>query len=678
MSVIRWSVALAAAVSSFAVFGATIVVRDDANAVVADAEVWVDSVLRGKTSSNGEFQTALAPGNHIVVRKLIATSPSFKGNHDGNWAFRIWHTNIVQHNDGTWTDAVVSHPSATYEIPIRRSNAIIAFNFVASLEYNATPRNITQISNGFINASQHLFDVTDGQMIIENVVIYEDFRHFGSADARFRVVEWPHASGGGKDSVQGPGYGMNLPGARHLWNWDHPASARVIGHEFGHYVIGAFDEYSNDGGSAMCTVDRNGVPESHRASMMDHERDSTEICHEGNHNPATDQGRVLRQSVWETLAAYWDDDTLDLKTPRIRGGTNPGPTTVPRMFATKVRIEESPDFACPVFPMVVEANGVRVPDVNVTMTHNGREIAQGVTDKVGAVRLYGAAPGDIVEFGKTLQGGPMYYSGLHGQTVVTADCAGQVVPLKKTVSIVYVERPRFRIPHHMIEISIPIFDNPANLPPIEVLAGHPGLQRRPVTLKFDSVQGHYFGRIPFDAARGPELDIVVRTTTPDGLRINRVNTVRGALFHPNGPGTGPGAVNPMIGGVYGSWSLFSPDAPIDLRVRKDSMAEGTSVTVTRTVSPGGLPSDWVYVSQPTVVEGDHPLRSGATLRLKYDTTAVCAEDPCVARPDTFRVVRFDGKTWIDLPVADIDSLHQSVSADIREWGIYAVISPVQP
>ncbi|HET8644957.1 MAG TPA: hypothetical protein VFO85_05685, partial [Vicinamibacteria bacterium] len=310
-----------------------VVVRDEGGALVRDAEVSRNCTLQGLTSGAGLLiLPALSAGDHLQVRKLVHTGPSMKGGHDG-WSYHAWRTNITMENDGRQTDLTVSDPSVAQNVGLRRQNTQIGWNLLASVEYNASAANLDEIARGLQSASRYLFDVSDGQFFIEQAAIHEERQGWADADLQFFANMWPNANGsvGGPAVLAGSAHHMYLPGpgfdgAGYMpGTWPTASGFRTLVHEHGHYGLGLWDEYKRLGGSARCTLDRDSVPEERRASIMQSQFNATELCHDGNHNPMTDQGEVNGQSTWATIAALWSNAAWTLRTPMTRGIVNPGP-----------------------------------------------------------------------------------------------------------------------------------------------------------------------------------------------------------------------------------------------------------------------------------------------------------------------------------------------------------------
>ena len=132
--------------------------------------------------------------------------------------------------------------------------------------------------------------------------------------------------------MPGPGF----DGHQYWGGWVQPNAYRTFVHEFGHYAFGAFDEYQKiEAGkevTSTCTLDAYSFPEDSRASIMNYQYNSTEICEDSDHNNDTDQGQINNESVWATFVRNWSDNLnrWTLISPMTRNDiTDPGPFTLP-------------------------------------------------------------------------------------------------------------------------------------------------------------------------------------------------------------------------------------------------------------------------------------------------------------------------------------------------------------
>jgi hypothetical protein len=150
-----------------------VTVRNRWSLPVSGAMVYKGCNWQGNTNARGQITlSGVLPGEHLQVRKLVYIGSTDKGAHNG-WSYHVWQTNIVQKDDGSQVDHVVSNPASPQTIVVSPHNAQIGFNLVVSVQFNATPEYLNEIRQQLMDASEFLFDVSDGQMFFENAVIYK-------------------------------------------------------------------------------------------------------------------------------------------------------------------------------------------------------------------------------------------------------------------------------------------------------------------------------------------------------------------------------------------------------------------------------------------------------------------------------------------------------------------------
>lgn len=670
---------------------ARISVIDDSLSPVGGAEVWVDCQLRGTTDALGSIDVASLPeGAEVVARKIVATTMSERTEHDGDWAYRVWHTNIVQQDNGDWTAARAT--GWDMQVSISAENGVIGFNLLASLNYNATSEVLEDIRASFEATSTRIYDAADGQMVFEHVNLFEDERGFADADARIFMQGFRSNADVVARGMSRKGTSMRMGIKPYLWQ--QPQAASILSHEFSHYGVGAHDEYREHGDDTekrQCPADGDqALPQDFRASLLSNHSVS-EFCHDGNHNVHTDQGE---RSVWATLSANWDDGSLALRTPMSRGDgmsppfyvVNPGPHQVPCMFRTSFRIVEAPTQACGELQAHARLYGSEVVGAEATLVHNGNEFELGTTVASrfippNDIRLSGvyvpvAVPGDRIRMHLHQRIGPNYSITLNGTGVVTG-CDTMDIAMRERRYVAFYPSLILRIPDRRGLIQIPVLGDRTSLRSMALSVRQPGLPARDVDLRYDDATKQFAADVGYDAEYGPALDITLRAITTDGDELVTVSRADGALFHSDGAGTGPGGVVPPQTRDNDRWDLFAADAPIGLNVDRASMSDGVSVSVTTIEPPAALPWGWIFIARPALVQGSDGLKSFARLGMAYDAQAICGggEDAplCIPQPGKFRLVRFNGRSWDKIDMRS-DPEQASVTADITDWGIYAVIA----
>ena len=659
----------AALLAPAAGFGQTlVVVRDEGGAVVSGAEVYQNCTLRGVTNGSGLLVLpSAATGDHLQVRKRVEAGASFKGAHDG-WAYHAWRTNISMENDGRQVDFTVTDPAAAQAVVIRRQNTQIGWNLVGSLEYNATAANLDEISRALQNASRYLFDVTDGQFFLEQATLHDGRRHWADADLQFFASMWPNANGsvGAAAVLAGSRHHMYLPGPGFTGidgdpyppgTWPLSSGFRTLVHEHGHYGLGLWDEYWRTGGTASCTLDRASVAEGRRASIMDSQYDSTELCHAGNHNPSTAHGEITGLSTWAALAANWAGSAWTLRTPTSRGAVNPGPDELScfaRMTPTVVTDSEP---VCPSLELRARTTaGVPIANVGVDLLHGGRRIFQGNTDRWGRARLYGGADGDVVLLRTGALRSRQMCTWWEGTAPVTSACGTVDIASDLRCFITPFDFPytelRFRHqgdPAPDVLIRIPA-DDPSLV--FKLVLEQDGLRRQGVPLVYDTKQTAFLGTFAVDPERA--LEFALELTAP-GIQDRPLETaarLRGARFEP--PPAAPGA----------AWPLMSHDADVNLEVDAQTLPLGTGVLVADTLFPQAAPQGLQTGSAVVTVTGEEPLLKPAALSLRYDGKQVQA--------DTAQIHRLEGDQWVPLATT-VDAATRRATAFIDAWGTFAVI-----
>jgi len=192
---------------------------------------------------------------------------------NGNRSFEPWTSDHVQ-------EVVLDHET-------------MRFNLVVSVEWDAIPAYMNSLARGMRMASNYLYDVTDGQALIDTVFIYDNSQEFDKADIRVYAsnIITPH-SGMIKEPVKFTGGAFHHNPRMYLprvvlhyyrdailaltasepdyypYNWTIPLTSyrenpnslkydyeypgpRTIGHELGHYLFGFGDEYMDKTGNVF-------------------------------------------------------------------------------------------------------------------------------------------------------------------------------------------------------------------------------------------------------------------------------------------------------------------------------------------------------------------------------------------------------------------------------------------
>ncbi len=363
----------------------------------------------------------------IIGLAPVHIEPSFRDHHD-QWAYRIYNTTAPLDPEGNMHPFTVISNTGPQTLTIQSQNTLILFNIVVSIEWDATEAYISGIEEAFRNASDYLYDVTDGQMAFEKVLIYDNAEHWEDADFQFSTKNTvrPYAYIGGitsKDTGQAIRVGRfwNRYGSGENATWNQPDGYRTLIHEFGHYALYLEDEYfargkDEDGNlqadkNVACTdplIRKSSSGDATNASIMYWHYNASELAGADRWNEncqATEQHRINGKSDWETIIDRYQGDTWTLHTPSSRDNIMAGPETFPRTLLPfpeiishnsgnadrdPININIQSDQSAPIHNALVALYTKNPAGVTVA-------IDQGVTDSQGRIKIFGARFGDFVQ-----------------------------------------------------------------------------------------------------------------------------------------------------------------------------------------------------------------------------------------------------------------------------------------
>jgi hypothetical protein len=175
------------------------------------------------------------------------------------------------------------------------------FDLFVSINGNASAAQLTEIQERFTQASELLWDATDGQARFGNIVIFNNNTGLEFADVRLTLGAGGANANGCRLGVFGESLDIftddDIDGIPEQDAW------QTIAHEWAHYAFEIYDEYKGSGGAAECVA---ATPAT--ACLMDNYKiaayeDASEFCWSGNHDPDSDsdQDNVHNESCWETI-----------------------------------------------------------------------------------------------------------------------------------------------------------------------------------------------------------------------------------------------------------------------------------------------------------------------------------------------------------------------------------------
>jgi TolB protein len=700
----------------------TVLVQNEQGTPVPRAQVYRNgqgasspSTLVGTTDMSGTVQLPNpALNEYLIARSLVYTGTTSKGNHDG-WAYHVYLTNINEQVQGAQSAFQITDTALlTQTVTISHTHPLIGFNIVASVEYNATGDNLSEITTGFAGsntaqgyrldpgANDYLLDVADGQMFLEKVTIYEDKQNWGDADYQF-FAYYPRADAGctacGPFSLTHSFAHIHAQGSDDYGiPWNQTNAYTTLIHEFGHYAVGAYDEYRYlyDGDPSTCSLSPNPDYQL-RDSIMSDERNSSEFCTQDDHNPRTFQNIRNGESVWQTLKDNWDDDSgqnqWSIQSPIERGFVDRGPLffishEADRTDATVVPVQNA---SCAPIPVLVTFNGIPVTGAKVSLTHNGYSIDEGVTDTNGKARIYGAEVDRDTVVAAVKSGFPsMLYTASADITTcdaitipVTSLLATQAGQPNQTTS----QGPNTSWPtywltatanfgQNQVHATLHFTADPSSQP--SLYASQDGTNRQQITLTYDPAAHNYTGDYPLNASIALKFQFEVGLSGAQGVELFPY-TFDAAQFHADGPDSGNLAVLVPSGKLPPSsptptpsmWDLFSPENMVSVSVSSTSLISGTGVMVGQVDAPDPI-DGLVAVGGPYSLQGENPIADTVYAGFEYQSEYFCG-----LQAGSVTIYRYDGAGWEALPSTINEERHLAATS-ITQWGIYAVFAQPNP
>ena len=231
------------------------------------------------TDGNGKItlpQGWFNQGEWVKVERLVYTQPAVKHT---NILPNMYYVKLDNAKFNTTTGAISYFPfSSEPEQEVIVDHTTVMFDLLISVEWDADLAFLQNLLEGFRYVSNYLYDVTDGQLCLDTVRIYDSKVNWNLADVWIHAsnMEWPRATvylgngrlrggifGSGNQRLYFPrifyfnneDVNRNLTYSLYPYDWtidqtsypQYPDRAyppsRTLAHEFGHYGIGFMDEY---------------------------------------------------------------------------------------------------------------------------------------------------------------------------------------------------------------------------------------------------------------------------------------------------------------------------------------------------------------------------------------------------------------------------------------------------
>ena len=209
---------------------------------------------------NGSTSDILSVGDTLKIAKYVASRDAVKHADLLATMFNIHLDNAIFKIGGEMIFDTLDN-MAEQEIILDHSE--FRYNLVVSVEWDASVSYLTILEENMKYMSNFLYDITDGQVRLDTIRIFDDMEHWDVADVRIKAdnMVWPHcrndvaginypsAGGSGREIIMPRKWFGNQDESRNntevtnlfysLVNQDY----RTKAHEFGHYVLGFYDEY---------------------------------------------------------------------------------------------------------------------------------------------------------------------------------------------------------------------------------------------------------------------------------------------------------------------------------------------------------------------------------------------------------------------------------------------------
>ncbi|MBI5325521.1 MAG: T9SS type A sorting domain-containing protein [Ignavibacteriae bacterium] len=219
------------------------------------------------TNNNGGFYLSysyysLHTGDQIKLEKLVYTEYAVKTGRSamGNKMYDVYLNNMKY--DGVGNPHYYALTDDNSQTIFMDHTCIHRF-LIFSVEWEAKRAYMDTIASWSKLMSNFLWDVTDGQLFVERVDIYDNYQKWMQADMRFYANNqvWPNAAINGVYSVDSRGDQVRMP-RRWMGNGDATRNWTVrndwftyddrglqlfmsstMAHELGHYMFSFYDEY---------------------------------------------------------------------------------------------------------------------------------------------------------------------------------------------------------------------------------------------------------------------------------------------------------------------------------------------------------------------------------------------------------------------------------------------------
>ncbi len=662
-------------------------VRDETNQPVPGAEVYRNGILVGSTSSTGTLSVAgLQATDTLVARKRVTEVSTAKESHNQssnqNWAYRVYITSLDIPDNPDPKPPTVEELGQTPILTVKKSNTLIGFNIVTSMEWDADPADLIDLMLGFTKASSYLYDASDGQMLFERVTLYDNKQQWKNADYRFYADNTIQPHVGASSSPKAGQITLNNEHRAYFprdmarrWSyavdssWLNPAAYPVLVHEFGHYGLDLADQYERLlWGKATCTKEK-----PHRetaASIMDTPFEATEFAMRGVNGLWDAECEKTRQwderhlSDWEIITSRFKDSQSStprwsLQSPGKRGGVVPGPSNIPvhQWLPTSERVDEETGACHDYVVWFKDTKGDPLVNWQVVLNRkSGGPLRQGETGPGGLIEILGARNGDTI----TLRSSAWPFARVASTTVSCGTSNMVTTTANMPASIVINPEPvkaSVRITPGTTVATITITSGTGN---VRELAPHVEVTQTnssppvAVQLVYDNVKDVFTGWVDLDPALPQSGEIMLDAVDSQGHHQQVIT---------------PFSIFALSAGQEGE--VISEDGRARLSLLPNTLSTNMSLTMAPAEMPGPVPNGWQLVGGSYEI-GSETAATIGWLGLTLDVTNWSTN----LLPDDTKIFSWSQalQQWMPLE-STVLAEHNKVSASIPSVGTYAVFVP---
>lgn len=211
-----------------------------------------------KTDDNGYFKTTeqkFSIGDKLKISKFVHSVPAVKPGHSGmgNIMHSVFLDNVQFDENGISSDFTLTND---FNPTIKANHTDMLYNLLVSIQWDATQEYMDSLESYLRTMSNYLYDVTDGQLRLHQVDIYDNRVKWDESDIKMFASNqvWPNANVGSINTTGGHAhiprkwYGNSKDTRNFTARTDWLSTFNgyhytTIAHELGHYMFGFWDEY---------------------------------------------------------------------------------------------------------------------------------------------------------------------------------------------------------------------------------------------------------------------------------------------------------------------------------------------------------------------------------------------------------------------------------------------------